>query len=103
MENGGNREFQVMDSSRRPSRLLPWSTRPCTKGGINAEVVFRRRYQRRGPCPLSVTAADRAERGRSPAWQRALQDVLQRGSAAPLRARDALPALLLVRERQGSF
>ena len=52
---------------------------------------------------VSSPARSRARRRRPAARQRPFRDLVQRGRAAPLRPRHALPAFVLVHRRQGDF
>ena len=69
--------------------------------GNHAQIVARGRRRRHGSDRFVLAAAGRARRRRPAARHRSLQDLVQRGGAAPLRPRHALPALLLVPPRQG--
>ena len=60
---------------------------PHAPGGHHAEVVARSHRQHRRTRTVVVAAARRARRRRPAARQRSLQDLVQRGGAAPLRPR----------------
>ena len=56
-----------------------------------------------GVAALASSQPPRPKRRRSAARQRAFRDLVQRGGAAPLRPRHALPALVLVPRREGDL